>query len=95
VHANLVTARFRNVEATQTAKAQLGALLPELAKLPGVVACYHVQTGPREIVNVTVYASQADAQAGLANLGPRVQGVLGPLVEAPPQVASGPVVGHV
>lgn len=93
MHANLVTARFRDAAGVEAAKAQLEPFLAELAKLPGVVACYHVQTGPLEIVNVTVYDSQEAAQAGFAKLGPRVGAILGPHVAEPPQMVSGPVVG--
>jgi ADP-ribose pyrophosphatase YjhB (NUDIX family) len=95
-YASLVSGTFKTAADRDAAIAQLDAFLRDvLAKQPGVLACYHVQTGELAITNVTVYGSEEAARAGGAAVGPKVAAILGGKLAAPPATSGGPVVGSI
>lgn len=92
-HASFVSGTFRSPSDRDAALAQLDAFLRDtLARVPGVLACYHVQSGDLDVTNVTVYSSEAEARAGAEAVGPKVAAILAGRLAGAPRAWSGPVV---
>jgi hypothetical protein len=72
--------------------AELESLVSDVASAPALVAVYVLVTDPGELVMVTLYRSEADAEALSAQVRPRLGATVGRHLAAPPQRYAGPVI---
>lgn len=94
MYANVIQLTFKSENDFKQAEEKLNALLPALRQVQGFQAFYAIQTAPQEALLITVYDSEAAAQAGGVQMGPQVVQAAGPHVASAPQRMAGNVITH-
>jgi hypothetical protein len=92
MYATITKLQIKAEEQAVEAVEGLSVLLDEAGGLPGLLQGRVVRSGPRELVMVTVYESEAAAGAAGARMRPRLGETIGPIVTGAPDRWDGPVV---
>jgi heme-degrading monooxygenase HmoA len=86
-------AKFRFTRPLTTADFETNerVLVPLLKSQPGYLGYFEVQTGERECISIKFWASQSDAEQGLAAIRPQVMEVFGSAMDGPSERSRGEV----
>jgi heme-degrading monooxygenase HmoA len=78
-------ARFRFTRPLTAAdfEANERVLVPLLKSQPGYQGYFEIKAGERETVSITLWASQSDAERGLAALRPQIIDLVGSAMDGP------------
>jgi len=91
VYASVAKSQFsRPVEAGDF-DANERVLVPLLKRQPGYRGYFEVLAGERETVAITFWATQTDAEQGLAAIRPQLMDLVGSAIAGPPDRSSGEV----
>jgi hypothetical protein len=66
-------------------------LVPVLKSQPGYQGYFEVKAGERESISITLWASQSDAEQGLAAIRPELMELVGSAMDGPPERSFGEV----
>ncbi len=89
--ASVAKFRFARPLTTADFEANERVLVPLLKRQPGYRGYFEVSAGERESISITLWASQADAEQGLAAIRPQLMDLFGSAMDGPPERAFGEV----
>jgi hypothetical protein len=90
--ASIAKFRYTRPLTTTDFEANERVIVPLLKSQLGYQGYLEISAGERETIGVTLWASQADAERGLAAIRPQLVDIIGSAMDGPPERSVGEVV---